>query len=71
MPWRIVHDGDDPVIGFAADELSRYLKAMDDAREILLFRAGDLRSTPADALVLSASADLLPDGADPVFDDAV
>ena len=71
MIWKIIFDAKDPVIRFAAEELGRYLREIDSSQEILFYRAGDLDRTLSDALYLSITEKLLPEGADPAFDDAI
>ena len=71
MFWKLICSSSDPTVRFAAEELKKYLSAMDEAADVLLLEAFRIARPVTDGVVLAVDASLLPAEADPVFDDAV
>ena len=69
MEWRIVRDSGDPVLVFAADELTRYLVRIDPAVETAIFKS-DGSTAFKHALLLQVGGDNLPLTECALLDDA-
>lgn len=71
---RIAQLGDAPALGFAVQELSRYLRAMDDSLDIALYMPGAYDAARVGLLWVGcheALTPLLPQVADAALDDAI